>query len=64
MDSLVEKEVIEDGHHYLDELQHDEQGNAIEQHENVMKDDRNSDTITQSRKRNTDKHTEWKAQDY
>ena len=64
MDSLIEKEVIEDGEHYLDELQHDEQGNAIEQHQNVMKDDRNSNTITQSRKGNTDKHNHWKAKAY
>lgn len=64
MDSLVEKEVIEDGQHYLDELQHDEQGSEIEQHHNVMKDNRNSDSITQSRKQSTDKHHQWKATQY
>ena len=37
MDSLVEKEIIEDGDHYLDELQHDEYGKKIEQHDNVRK---------------------------
>jgi hypothetical protein len=30
MDSLVEKPIIEDGEHYLEELQHDNYGNAIE----------------------------------
>ena len=64
MDSLVEKEVIEDGQHYLDELQHDEQGNVIEQHQNVMKDDRNSNTITQSRKQKVEQHHQWKATAY
>jgi transposase len=64
MDSLVEKEVIEDGQHYLNELQHDEQGNAIAQHQNVMKDERNSNTITRSRKQNTEKHNLWKAKEY
>ncbi len=44
MDSLVEKDIIEDGQHYLDELQHDHYGKVIEQHNNVMKDDRDSDT--------------------
>jgi transposase len=51
MDSLVEKEIIEDGDHYLNELQHDEYGKQIEQHNNVMKDDRDNDTISQSRKK-------------
>jgi transposase len=44
MDSLVEKEIIEDGEQYLEELQHDDYGNTIEQHDNVMRDDRDSDT--------------------
>jgi len=39
MDSLVEKDIIEDGEHYLRELQHDEYGKAVEQHQSVMKDD-------------------------
>src|SRR5215207_3757974 len=64
MDSLVEKQVIEDGEHYLDELQHDEYGNNIEQHENVMKDDRDSDTITRSRSKSTEEHHQWKAEEY
>src|SRR6187551_320330 len=45
MDSLVEKEIIEDGEHYLDELQHDDYGKEVEQHDNVMKDDRDNDTL-------------------
>jgi len=64
MDSLKEKQIIEDGEHYLSELQHDEYGNAIEQHENVMKDDRDGDTITKSRNKSTDKHHQWKAREY
>lgn len=55
--------LIEDGKHYLVELQHDEYGNTIEQHENVMKDDRDSDTITKSRNKNTQQHHRWKAKD-
>jgi transposase len=64
MDSLVEKEVVEDGEHYLSELQHDDYGGTIEQHENVMNDDRDTDTTTQSRKKNTDRHHTWKAKQY
>ena len=64
MDSLVEKQIIEDGKHYLDELQHDEYGNTIEQHDRVMKDDRDSDTITRSRNKSTEGHHEWKAKEY
>ena len=30
MDSLVEKQIIEDGEHYLEELQHDDYGREIE----------------------------------
>ena len=29
MDSLVEKQIIEDGEHYLEELRHDEYGNTL-----------------------------------
>lgn len=64
MDSLVEKEIIEDGEHYLQELQHDEYGNKIEQHHNVMKDDRDSNQQTKSRKQSTDEHHKWKAREY
>jgi hypothetical protein len=64
MDSLVAKQIIEDGEHYLDELKHDEYGNNIEQHENVMKDDRDSDTITRSRSKSTEEHHQWKAEEY
>ncbi len=64
MDSLVEKQIIEDGEHYLDELQHDDYGNPIEQHQNVMKDDRDSNTITKSRNASTGKHHNWKATEY
>jgi transposase len=64
MDSLVAKEIIEDGEHYLEELQHDEYGNAIEQHDNVMKDDRDNDTITKSRSKSTEEHHSWKAEEY
>jgi len=64
MDSLVEKDIIEDGEHYLNELQHDDYGKPIEQHNNVMKDDRDSDTTTKSRNKSTDEHHSWKAEEY
>jgi len=64
MDSLVEKEIIEDGEHYLEELQHDEYGKEIEQHDNVMKDDRGNDTITRSRSKSTTQHHSWKGEAY
>ena len=64
MDSLVEKQIIEDGEHYLEELQHDEYGKEIEQHDSVMKDDRDSDTITKSRNKSTQEHHHWKAEEY
>jgi len=64
MDSLVEKEIIEDGQHYLDELQHDDYGEVIEQHNSVMKDDRDSDSITKSRSKSTEQHHSWKGEEY
>lgn len=64
MDSLVEKEIIEDGEHYLDELQYDDYGKPIEQHQNVMKDDRDNDTITRSRSKSTQQHHAWKGEEY
>lgn len=64
MSSLVAKQIIEDGEQYLQELQHDEYGNAIEQHSNVMKDDRDNDQITRSRKDSTDHHHSWKKEAY
>src|SRR5215207_1673459 len=64
MDSLVEKEIIEDGEHYLEELQHDDYGRKIEQHDKVMKDDRDSNTITRSRSKSTEEHHSWKAEEY
>jgi transposase len=64
MDSLVEKEITADGEQYLQELQQDEYGNNIEQHDNVMKDDRDNDTITQSRNSSTQKHHGCKGKDY
>jgi hypothetical protein len=64
MDSLVEKDIIEDGRHYLDELQHDDYGKPIEQHDNVMKDDRDKDTITKGRNKSTQEHHSWKGQAY
>jgi transposase len=64
MDSLVEKEIIEDGEHYLQELKHDDYGNEVEQHDNVMKDDRDNDTITKSRNKSTEEHHSWKAEEY
>ena len=64
MDSLVEKEIIEDGEQYLQELQQDAQGNIIQQHDHVMQDDRNNDTITQSRSNSTKSHHGWKAKEY
>src|SRR5215204_5770468 len=64
MDSLVEKDIIEDGEHYLDELQHDEYGKPIEQHDSAMKDDRDNDTITRSRRKSTEQHHCWKGEEY
>jgi len=64
MDSLIEKEIIEDGEHYLQELQHDDYGGEIEQHDSVMKDDRDSDTITRSRNKSTGQHHSWKGEEY
>lgn len=64
MDSLVEKQIIEDGEHYLEELQHDGYGREVEQHDSVMKDDRDSDTITKSRNKSTQQHHEWKGDQY
>ena len=64
MDSLVAKQIIEDGQHYLEELQHDSYGREIEQHENVMKDDRDQNTITRSRSKSTEEHHQWKAEEY
>lgn len=64
MDSLVEKQIIEDGEHYLEELQHDGYGGEIEQHGSVMKDDRDSDTTTRSRNKSTQQHHEWKGEEY
>ena len=64
MDSLVEKEIIADGEQYLQELQQDEYGDNIQQHHNVMKDDRDNDTITQSRNSSTKQHHGWKGEAY
>lgn len=64
MDSLVEKQIIEDGEPYLTELQPDNYGKEIEQHENVMNDDRNNDTITRSRNKSTEEHHRWKGEEY
>src|SRR5215203_3306171 len=64
MESLIEKEIIEDGEHYLQELQHDDYGGEIEQHDSVMKDDRDSDTITRSRNKSTGQHHSWKGEEY
>ena len=64
MDSLVEKDIIEDGNNYLQELQQDDYGNTIAQHTNVMQDDRDKDTITKSRRNATNTHNKWKAKEY
>jgi transposase len=64
MDSLVEKEIIADGQQYLHELQQDQYGNNIQQHDQVMEDDRDNDTITQSRSNSTKSHHGWKAKEY
>ncbi len=64
MDSLIEKQIIEDGEHYLDELRHDDYGREVEQHEGVMRDDRDSDTITRSRNKSTEQHHNWKGEEY
>jgi hypothetical protein len=45
-------------------LQHDEYGKEIEQHDSVMKDDRDNDTITKSRNKSTQEHHQWKAEEY
>ena len=63
MNSLVAKEIIEYGEHYLSELQHDDYGNIIEQHDNVMKDDRDSDTITKGRNKSTAQHHTCKEEE-
>lgn len=60
----MEKQIIEDGEHYLDDLQHDDYGNTIEQNENVMKDDRDQDTITRSGSKSTQRHHQWKGEEY
>jgi len=36
----------------------------IEQHDNVMKDDRDNDSITRSRNKSTEEHHRWKAEEY
>jgi transposase len=64
MGSLVEKEIIADGQQYLHELQQDEYGNNIQQHDQAMGDDRDNDTITQSRSNSTKSHHGWKAKEY
>lgn len=64
MDSLVEKEIIEDGEQYLEELQHDEYGGVIESHDSVMTDDRDGDTTTWSRNKSTAQHHGWKGEAY
>jgi transposase len=64
MDSLVEKEIIADGETWLKELQHDDQGNAVQQHASVMQDDRDKDTISRSRSKSTNTHHKWKGEQY
>jgi transposase len=64
MDSLIEKEVIDDGEQYIDQLQHDDYGNKVQPYDNVMTDDRDTDQLTQSRKQSTDKHHRWKSKAY
>ena len=64
MDSLVAKQIVEDGEQYLQELRQDDYSNTIEQHGNVMQDDRDSDTITQSCSKSTNKHHSWKGREY
>ncbi len=64
MDSLIQKELMEDGEHYLDELQYDEYGNTVKQHDNVMKDDRDNDHISGIRYKSTQRHHSWKGKEY
>ncbi len=66
MDSLVEKEIIEDGSSYLDSLSEEEDsyGNPIKQHTQVMEDNRDDTTITQSRSKNVKDHHNWKGTAY
>jgi hypothetical protein len=61
MDSLVEKDIIEDGA-AVPWMNCSMMTMAdIEQHQNVMKDDRDSDTITRSRNKSTQQHHSWKG---
>ena len=64
MDSLVEKEILEDGAEYLNELEHEDVPKDIIRHGSVMKDDRDNTTSSRSRKKSTDNHHKWKAKEY
>ena len=64
MDSLIEKDIIDDGHQYLADLQHDQYGKPVKQHKNKMNDDRDNNNITQSRKKSTELHHHWKEVEY
>jgi len=64
MDSLVDKDIIEDGESYLAQLQHDDYGHEVAPHPNVLKDDRDKDTITSSRNKSTQQHHSWKGEEY
>src|SRR5688500_17374181 len=62
--SLVLKHIIQAVQSSLRKLQNDDYRNTIEQHENVMNDDRDSDTITKSRSKSTEEHHQWKGEEY
>lgn len=64
MDSLVEKEIIEDGESYLQELEHEGSDETFQRHANPMTDDRDRKQSTRSRKKSTDEHHKWKSKEY
>jgi hypothetical protein len=63
-DSLVDKQIIEEGEHYVSELRHDAYGGIIEQHHSVIKDDRDTNTTTKSTSISTRPHHSWKQREY
>ena len=64
MDSLVEKDIMEDGEVYLDELEHEDVDKGIQRHASPMKDDRDNNTSSKSRKKSTEIHHQWKSEEY
>ncbi len=64
MDSLIEKNIMDDGEIYLEELEHEDVGKGIHRHASPMKDDRDSNTSSRSRKKSTEIHHKWKSEEY